>query len=361
MRRADETTAERAGCDAGRCRRRRSGGGSRRCEAGSHGGPASRRRCRGRRSSAGGSATSSAAAARPRSSRPEPWAATGTPPSGSLPPTSSARSVSASASGRACASRAAAPAATAAAALEPLTAPNAELPLGAVPGSAVTRPTPGASSSGLTLPSKPRPQDENGASVRRRARRRCAGRRSRPARRALVSNWCAIESGSVITGTPIRSSIAIAPGAISRPCRMTASAPAADAQRASVAGSTLARTTAARPATRLVPSWKNAPWLAAEPDGAAGWSSSVPFGGTAPASGTRRSNRHREPGADDDAHARGLAPRVERADSERGGSAGRAADAAERRPGRPVVPRRGHDQGVEPLARRRSRGRAGCR
>ena len=98
-----------------------------------------------------------------------------------------------------------------------------------------------------------------------------------------------------------------------------------------------------------MPSWKNAPWLAAEPDGAAGWSSSVPFGGTAPASGTRRSNNTESPARTTTrtlvvCRRASSAPTVSAA-----GDAGRAADAAERRPGGPVVPRRGHDQGVEPL------------
>ena len=110
-----------------------------------------------------GSAVISPAALAPRSTSPEPWAATLSPAIDRASPVSRLFRSIARNPGRAWASTAAAPATTAAAGLEPLTVPKRGVPSSLAPGSEVVSATPGAARSGLTRPSKASPREENGA------------------------------------------------------------------------------------------------------------------------------------------------------------------------------------------------------
>ena len=259
------------------------------------------------------------------------------------PPTSSARSVSALASGLASASSAAAPAATAAAALEPLTVANCLRP----PGSDVTRPTPGARTSGLIPPSNARPHDENGAarvvpagSPRRRDRDERATAREQLLRGRLRQRR--------------------APGhrfsrrGRSRPRRRcgrrgsTAAAPASAAARAATSGSAPAGTTATLPATEETPRSKNSGPAVPRRAGGAGRSRSVRVGAAAPASGTSRSKSTLRPAR---TTTRTSVPERRESSAPTASASGAPAGPPtlpKAGPARPVVAGRGDDERVQP-------------
>ena len=165
-------------------------------------------------------------------------------------------------SGRPWARIAATPAVTAAAALVPLTVPNRTSPSSPRPGSDVGTETPGAATSGLTLPSKVSPRDENAAID------------PRPSRSATSTSPIATVTGtpaairerisrtspsaSPTTGTPAGTSRLNAPAG-SGPSTTTARAPAAVASSTVSSESTLRGSRAARPATALTPSVEKSP------------------------------------------------------------------------------------------------------
>ena len=137
-----------------------------------------------------------------------------------VPVKSPSRSLAPSA-GRACASSAAAPPIDAAATLVPLTVPKRGVPSSFVPGSAVGMVTPGAASSGLTVPSYESPREEKSA-----IRRPSVFGAARGVPRLTETRWPALSAvsirsaafcGKTTTGTTTFSSSPSAPAGSPRP------------------------------------------------------------------------------------------------------------------------------------------------
>ena len=278
---------------------------------------------------------------------------------------------SASSVGRASATSAAAPATTAAAALEPVTVAKPR-----PPASAVTRPTPGATRSGFTLPSKATPPDEKAAmsiSPAFGSARAC----DRSSVASPASAACAASAGSATTGTVDAVLDVERAGRevrARRRARRAAPASAALRTRRSTAPCS-AWTTTALPATRLTPSVpKKSPRTspaASVPSGRSGWASVAP----ATEATSKRAAACDDPA--EDAHGlvqdgvvadaklgvglQDLTAGVERPDRQRLGRRGRRGHGPEPRPGPAVVPDRGDDERPELRSRPRWRATPGSR
>ena len=166
----------------------------------------------------------------------------------------------------------------------------------AVPGTDVASATPGATTSGFTLPSNARPSEEKPATWPRVVFvSSCAAPTAMPTSmpaRSAASNSTAAAAGTTTTGARSSSATRREPGGSASPYRITAAAPARDAEAASPCGSAPTGATTARPATMLKPfrSKKSTLDVPARPRverGVATDSVIARAGATAPSRGTR--------------------------------------------------------------------------
>ena len=260
--------------------------------------------------------------------------------------------------GRAWASRTAAPAASAAAALEPLIVPYLAVPSSFRPGSAVARPMPAALTSGLRLPSKASPSDENGAAspspVLLSNAAAPTARVTGTARRTAARTAWASAAANPRTGTSTGPSVPSDPAGRG-PSTRTARAPASTTSRTASGEDVPRGRSAAAPATRLNPALSKRRLSPPAPPTTAGPARARTTTGAGhrdrrrhdTAERLKAGDEHPEPGEEQNVARRRAASRVDRSGGEGRGCSTRPADAAVRRARRPVVPGRRHDKRIE--------------